>query len=195
VDPRDESSSDAELLRRSRSDAEAFRVVYDRHARAVYSWLAARTTSDEIALDLTAETFAEAFRVAHRFRSGTSDARPWLIGIAANLLRVAWRSKRVETRARERLGVLEATRVAVGDAMDEAIERLDAARGSHELEDALAELPRTQRTAVELRVTGDLPYGEIARRLGCSPGAARVLVFRGLRQLSRRLGDPDANPR
>ena len=195
MDRRDEGASDAELLRRSRSDAEAFRVVYDRHAPAVHSWLAARTTSDDIALDLTAETFAEAFRVAHRFRSGTSDARPWLIGIAANLLRVAWRSRRVETRARTRLGVLEETRIATGDATDEAIDRLDAARSSHEIENALAELSSSQRTAVELRVTGDLPYGEIARTLGCSPGAARILVFRGLRQLSRRLGEADANPR
>ena len=195
MDRRDETASDAELLRRSCSDAEAFRVVYDRHAPAVHSWLAARTTSADIALDLTAETFAEAFRVAHRFRSGTSDARPWLIGIAANLLRVAWRSRRVETRARKRLGVLEDTRIAIGDAIDEAIDRLDAARSSHELENALAELSSSQRSAVELRVTGDLPYGEIARTLGCSPGAARVLVFRGLRQLSRRLGEADANPR
>jgi RNA polymerase sigma factor (sigma-70 family) len=195
VDRRDETASDAELLRRSRSDAEAFRVVYDRHAPVVHAWLAARTTSDDIALDLTAETFAEAFRVAHRFRPGTSDARPWLIGIAANLLRVAWRSRRVETRARQRLGVLEATRIAIGDASDDTIDRLDSARSSREIESALAELSASQRTAVELRVTRDLPYAEIARTLGCSPGAARVLVFRGLRHLSRLLGEADANPR
>lgn len=195
MDRRHESASDADLLSRSRDDSEAFRVVYDRHALAVHSWLAARTKSDDLALDLTAETFAEALRVAHRFRSGVSDARPWLIGIASNLLRVSWRSRRVETRARERLGVLEDTRMAIGDAIDVTIDRLDSVRSAQALETALAELSASQRAAVELRVAGDLPYADIGRALGCSPGAARVLVFRGLRRLGRLLGEADANPR
>jgi RNA polymerase sigma factor (sigma-70 family) len=186
---------DADLLRRAATDPDAFRVVYDRHARAVYLWLLSRTDSPDLALDLLAETFAQAFRSAHRFRAGDADARPWLQGIAANLVRQAWRSRRVETRARVRLGVLEATRSLHGDAIDDAIDRLDSARISAELETALRGLSGAQRTAVELRVTRHSSSAEIARELECSAGAARLLVFRGLRHLKRLLGDLDAHPR
>jgi RNA polymerase sigma factor (sigma-70 family) len=189
------TSSDAELLRRCHSEPEAFRLVYDRHARAVHAWLAVRTGSDELALDLTAETFAEAFRVARRFRAGNADARPWLLGIAANLLRETWRSRRVETRARERLGILEETRLGADDSMDDVIERLDVARHAGGIEVALAALSKPQRRAVELRIERDSSYADIAAALGCSTGSARVLVFRGLRQLNRLLGDTDAHSR
>jgi RNA polymerase sigma factor (sigma-70 family) len=189
------NQSDAELLRRSASDPEAFRVVYDRHARAVYGWLAARCGSDDLALDLTAETFAEAFRVARRFRSGSADARPWLLGIAGNLLRVAWRTQRIETRARVRLGVLEATRVVLDDSMDDVIARLDREQRDGSFARALGALTASQREAVELRIQGESSYAEIAKALGCSAGAARVRVFRGLRQLDRQLGETDAGNR
>jgi RNA polymerase sigma-70 factor (ECF subfamily) len=186
---------DGELLRQARSDPDAFRVLYDRHARAVCGWLAARTGSEQLALDLTAETFAEAFRVARRFRAGPADARPWLLGIAANLLRRSRRARRVETRARERLGALEATRAALDDPADRLVELLDLARMAPELARALETLPQSQRTAIELRVGSESSYAEIAATLGCSAGAARVLVFRGLRRINRVLGDARALPR
>jgi RNA polymerase sigma factor (sigma-70 family) len=192
VEPPQGAPSDAELLRRVRDDPEVFRALYDRHAKAVYGWLASRSGSADLALDLTAETFAEAFRVSHRFRAGTADARPWLLGIAGNLLHVAWRSQRVETRARERLGVLEATRAVSDDDADQIVERLDLARNLPELGRALATLPDSQRAAVELRVAHECSYADIASRLGCTTGSARVLVFRGLRRLTRALGGLDA---
>jgi RNA polymerase sigma factor (sigma-70 family) len=170
-------------------------MVYDRHARTVFRWLAERAGSDDLALDLTAETFAEAYRVSHRFRPGTADARAWLLGIAMNLLRSSWRSQRVETRARARLGVLDETRDALDDETDLVLERLDLARSAPELGRALASLSTAQRTAVELRVVHESSYADIASVLGCTAGSARVLVFRGLRHLNRVLGAADAFPR
>ena len=192
MDARPEAPPDADLLRRARDDPDAFRVVYDRHAPAVFHWLAARSGSDDLALDLTAETFARAFQHARRFRAGGADARPWLLGIAANLLRMAWRSQQIETRARERLGVLEATRAALEDSTEHVVERLDLARSAPELGRALGMLSASQRAALELRIGRDSSYAEIARVLGCTPGSARVLVFRGLRRLNRVLGESDA---
>jgi DNA-directed RNA polymerase specialized sigma24 family protein len=93
----------------ARGDPTAFRVVYDRPSRAVYGWLFARSGREGVALDLTAETFAETLRLAGKFRAGEADARPWRIGIAANLLHSSWRHQRAEVRARERLGGLEQT--------------------------------------------------------------------------------------
>ena len=53
--------SDAELVRAARTDASAFRELYERYARRVYSFHARRVRDDELALDLTAETFAQAW--------------------------------------------------------------------------------------------------------------------------------------
>jgi RNA polymerase sigma factor (sigma-70 family) len=181
-------ATDAELLRGARSDPKAFRVLYDRHSRAVYGWLLARSGREDVALDLTAETFAEAFRLAGRFRPGAADARPWLIGIAANLLHSSWRHQRAEVRARERLGALEATRMFVDDHAEEVGERLDRSAGSARLAVAFADLPAGQRRAIEMRVNDGSSYAQIGEVLGCSTVAARVRVFRGLHDLKRILG-------
>jgi RNA polymerase sigma-70 factor (ECF subfamily) len=52
---------------------------------------------------------------------------------------------------------------------------------------ALEQLPRATARAVALRVTDELPYAEVAAQLGCSEGAARVRVMRGLDQLANLL--------
>ncbi len=54
---------------------------------------------------------------------------------------------------------------------------------------AMSRLPQTQIEAVQLRIADDLPYSEVARILGCSEGAARVRVSRGLTTLAAQLGD------
>src|SRR5262245_17769825 len=97
-------SSDAELIRAAGTTASAFGVLYERHALQVYSW--SRRRLEWAASDLTAETFAQAWLVRHRFRDEhDGSALPWLLGIARNVLRETVRLDRVETRARERLGL------------------------------------------------------------------------------------------
>jgi RNA polymerase sigma factor (sigma-70 family) len=90
--------------------------------------------------------------------------------------------------ARERLGALEQTRVFVDDHVEEVEERLDRAVGSARLSAAFADLPAGQRRAIELRVNHGSSYAQIGEALGCSTVAARVRVFRGLRDLKRILG-------
>jgi RNA polymerase sigma factor (sigma-70 family) len=177
--------TDAELLRRARRSADAFRAVYDRHARAVHGFLLRRTGDPVAALELTAETFAEAWLSRRRFEDRREgSAAPWLFGIARNVLAASVRRNELERRARERLGVLLAAE-AEPTPVDEAwLDGID-----DELEAALADLGHGQRRAVELRVLDERGYGEIAGELGISPGAARVRVFRGLERLRRRV-DP-----
>src|SRR5262245_50514196 len=167
--------TDAELLSRSRRSAEPFRELYDRHAAPVHAFLARRVGDRSVALELTAETFAEAWRCRGRFedRAGGSAA-PWLFGIARNVLAVSVRRGRLERTARERLGVrLEPAAVDVEPA-EAWLDGVDA-----DLEAALAALGEAERRAVELRVLDDLGYDDVARELGVSPGAARVRVSRG----------------
>ena len=82
-------------------------------------------------------------------------AAPWLYGIAANLLRRYWGEQTIETRYRERLGVLDQTRFS-GDTELDAIERLDATAVAERLQAALEALPAAYRDAVKLRVVDEL---------------------------------------
>src|SRR5580704_3604167 len=96
--------SDAVLLREARHDPAAFTELYVRHVDAVHGWL--RRRIEWAASDLTAETYARAWLNRGRFRDERDgSALPWLLGIAANLLADAARHDRIETRARERLGL------------------------------------------------------------------------------------------
>lgn len=177
--------SDAELLKRSKTEPEAFGVLYDRHARTVLAYLYRRTASPEMAADLTAETFAEALTSSPRFRPIANTALPWLLKIAQRQLNRTLRQGAVEDRTRQRLGM---NRVELDDESLTRIEELvDFAPLGAALRDALGALPTSLAEAISLRIAQDLPYSEVARRLGCTEGAARVRVARGLSKLSARL--------
>jgi DNA-directed RNA polymerase specialized sigma24 family protein len=114
-----EARSDAELLRRSGRDPEAFGVFYDRHAATVLAYFQRRTACAESAADLTAETFATAFRSRRRYRDTGVPAIAWVLGIARHLLADSIRNERIEDRARRRLGL---QRVELDD---EALRRIE----------------------------------------------------------------------
>lgn len=78
--------TDAALLDAAATSSDAFGTFYDRHAQAVLRFLYRRTDCAETAADLCAETFAAAFVQRRRFRDTGTTARPWLYGIAENLL-------------------------------------------------------------------------------------------------------------
>jgi RNA polymerase sigma-70 factor (ECF subfamily) len=81
--------------------------------------------------------------------------------------------------------------VAVDDLSLERIEALaDFATIRDEVRSALRRLPANQAKAIMLRVGYELSYDEVAQRLGCSPGAARVRVTRGLTRLANLLEAP-----
>ncbi|TML17735.1 MAG: RNA polymerase sigma factor [Actinobacteria bacterium] len=154
-----------------------------RHHRELLGFLVRRTADAQSAADLTAETFAEAFVARRRFRSfGEGSARSWWFGIGRHQLSRYARRQRVSYRYRRKLSV-ERTTVD-----DEALERIEALADLASLREvlsaALASLPSGQVDAIRLRVIDQLPYAEVARRLGCSEGAARVRVARGLSQLA-----------
>lgn len=180
-DPR----SDAELLRRSRRDPDAFVVVCHRHADRLQSWLRHELSDELIAQDVLAETFAAAWFASGRFRDQGEGAGPWLHGIAKNLLRRLRRDGAIEARARMRLGLP----VLDPDSYDVVLERLGAAQEFDRFSDEFDRLPAEQREALELRVIEALDYTEVGKRLRISPGAARARVFRALRSLRAQIGE------
>lgn len=83
--------SDAEIVYRSTNgDAKAFGELFWRHNGAVYGYLARRAGRD-IADDLVADVWLRAFRNRSNFDLAYLDARPWLYGIARNVLNAHWR--------------------------------------------------------------------------------------------------------
>ncbi len=178
-------TTDAQLIERARTDPEAFAALYERHVRSLHLWFRSRTGDPGIAMDLTAETFAQAALGLGRFRDQRGGtAGPWLHGIAANLLRTYYERKRVETAARRKLG-LTLDRYEGG--YEEVDDRAAAEAVGPELRDALAGLPPGQKRAVELHVIEERPYLEVAALLGTTEGAVRLRVMRALGSLSRKL--------
>jgi RNA polymerase sigma factor (sigma-70 family) len=170
--------TDAELIHAAESDAAAFAELYRRHVSAVHGWF--RHRLEWAASDLTAEAFAQAWLSRRSFRDEAGgSALPWLYGIARNVARESARRNEVETRARHRLGL--PTDLASEDGYAAAEERLSP---SVALSAALDTLPEHEREALELRVVDELPYAEVADRLGVRPAAARLRVSRALRRLS-----------
>ena len=168
--------SDAALLAAARTDARAFRELYDRYADRVLGYHLRRSRDEDAAHELTAETFAQAWLARARFRDEAGGlAAPWLFGIARNVLLTSVRRRRVEEAARQRMGVLAGPAPEPDDTWLEG------------LDEALNELPESQREAIRLRVIDDLAYADVARELGTTPAAARVRVHRGLSMLRSRL--------
>ncbi|MGI8713886.1 MAG: RNA polymerase sigma factor [Solirubrobacteraceae bacterium] len=176
--PRPELSN-AVLLHHSGADPAAFSELYRRHVDAIHGWLYRRI--EWAASDLTAETFARAWLIRDRFRDEHDGAvRPWLLGIAANLLADAARHDRIETWARERLGL--PLDLAAEDGYTEVEQRLSPRLV---LERHLRALAPHERDALELRIVQELSYEEVGRRLAIRPAAARLRVSRALRRLAQ----------
>ncbi len=178
-------ASDAKLLAAPAGDGEAFAVFYDRHARAVLNFFLRRTASPDVAGELAAETFAKALVSRRKFRGSAESARPWLMGIAQHEFKKWLRRGRIAMAARQRIGL---PRIEMDEESFERIEALvDFAPLRSQLLDGLSHLSPRLREALILRVAMDLPYPEVAERLGCSEGAARVRVARGLARLADAL--------
>jgi RNA polymerase sigma-70 factor (ECF subfamily) len=180
-DRADPSLTDTELLRHARQDPAAFGQFYDRYANAIHSFFVTELRDEEAALDLTAETFAQALAGLRRLRGQhASSGRAWIYSIARHLLSRHRERGRIETRARKRLGMP----LSYSEDAAAVEERLSAsARASS----AVAGLPPEQGDAIRLRVVEELSYADVAARLDCTPGAARTRVSRGLRQLEDEL--------
>lgn len=165
---------------------EGFPAFYRARSRELLVFFARRTYDPEIAFDLAAETFAQALTSRRRYRgSSEDDAAAWLYGIARHQLARYFRRGKVEARALSRLGV---ELPAVGSDELERVEELadlEALRSA--TVQALRRLASDQQRALELRVIEELPYREVAERLGVTEDTARARVSRGLRALAEHL--------
>ncbi len=178
-----EQQPDASIIERSIDDAAAFDAVFERHHDRVRRYVVSRIGPDA-ADDVVADTFVEAFRSRAGFDAGAgSDAAPWLLGIATNMLA---RHRAAERRWLERCA---SHPLEVGEAaFDElAVTRLDARARRGRIARAIGQLPARERVPLLLHVLGGCSYEEVARALDVPIGTVRSRISRGTARLRKEL--------
>ena len=175
---------DAVVISRSVRMPETFEAIFDRHFDAVHRYLA-RRAGRQRADDLASQTFVVAFERRATFRPDAPDARPWLLGIATNLLA---NDRRAERRLLETFA-----RVSV-DARQAVVPAGSAAESDRNLAAALAKLDPAQRDVLLLHAWGELSYEEIADALGIPLGTVRSRLSRARASLQAELDTAAAAP-
>jgi RNA polymerase sigma factor (sigma-70 family) len=157
-------------------DARAFERLFEQHFDSVYGYLA-RRIGPELARDLASETFARAFAARRGYDAGRGEPRPWLFGIAHNVLRRHYRDEERRLRALAQLEPRES-----GAAFPEE-SRLAA---------ALAALAVEERDTLLLFVWADLSYEQIAETLALPIGTVRSRLHRARGRLREALIQEEA---
>jgi RNA polymerase sigma-70 factor (ECF subfamily) len=171
-------------------DGETFAILFDRYWTDVVGFVSRRSAHDE-AVDLAADVFRVAFERRHAFIPQHDTVRPWLYGIASNLLRS---QRRREDRGRQAVRRL-AGRATV-DAHDFTADvdgSLDAATISPTLRSALLALSAEDRAVLLLAEWDELAYAEIAELQQIPVGTARSRAHRARRQLRAALATFELN--
>jgi RNA polymerase sigma-70 factor (ECF subfamily) len=164
----------------------AFEHLYRDHLRDVYSYSYYRIGNHHDAEDLTEQTFLQAYRHFERARreSNGRPLRPWLIRIAHNLA-----SNYHRDRSRRPESALESVDpLSHPHATEQVVEGREELR---EVMDGLTNLPEDRRDALVMRFALGMSNREIARALGRTDGATKVLIHRAIRQLEGELHEEE----
>ncbi|MFG3049600.1 RNA polymerase sigma factor [Kitasatospora sp. NPDC048239] len=165
-------------------DPEAFRELFRDHAPLVHRY-AVRVSGDrDLAEDVVSLTFLEAWRLRDRLLDHEAGPRPWLMGIAVNVLR---NTRRAARRHQAALGRLPA-RDTVPDFSDELVGRMADADQLAAAQRALKQLRRTEREVFTLCVWSGLGYAEAAAALGVPIGTVRSRLSRARTRLRKLAG-------
>src|SRR3954453_8725673 len=180
-------SAGPEPAQKARLDDD-FTQLYKAHLRDVYSYAYYRVGNHHDAEDLTEQTFLQAYRHFERAQreSRGRPLRPWLIRIAHNLAANYYRdrSRRPQTQL-EDASLISAPHDT--ETLVEGREALQAVLAG------VARLPDDRREALIMRFALGMDNREIARTLGRSEGATKVLIHRAIRQLEDRLKEEQGN--
>ena len=177
--------SDGAVIAESLETPGAFGVIFDRHGSTLLRFLARRVDPAE-AEDLLGEVFRIAFERRSAFERDRDSARPWLYGIAANLVAKHYRSEARRLRAMARASALRASaaRLLDDDPAERAVASADAGALWPRVVDAIGALPEAERQVLLLFAWEELSYEEIAQALGVPAGTVRSRLSRGRARLA-----------
>ncbi len=181
---------DEEIIARLRDgESWAMSVLYDRYARLVFS-LALKILNDRGAAEETVqEVFVKVWRRSREFDARRGKFSSWLTGIAHNHAIDELRRRRVRPAASEDNDDAMETVVDEGPApLDLALQSLERRR----IIDALREIPKDQRRAIELAYFEGLTQQEIATQLGEPLGTVKTRMRLGMQKLRALLEEPAA---
>ena len=181
----EENVEPAELAPAAKAELDrAFETFYRDHLRDVYSYAYYRVGNHHDAEDLTEQAFLQAYRHFDRARreSDGRPLRPWLIRIAHNLAANFYRDKSRKPES----AIEDADTISTTHTTESLVE------GREELKsilDGVQQLPDDRREALIMRFALGMDNREIARALGRTDGATKVLLHRAIRQLETMVSD------
>jgi RNA polymerase sigma-70 factor (ECF subfamily) len=165
-----------------------FSDCYRAHLRDVYSYAYYRVGNHHDAEDLTEQTFLQAYRHFERAlrESDGRPLRPWLIRIAHNLAANFYRDR----SRRPESAIDDASVISSPHTTESLVE------GREELQrilEGVQELPDDRREALIMRFALGMDNREIARALGRTDGATKVLIHRAIKQLEGMMEEAPAS--
>ena len=174
-----DSASDAEVIAASAAEPQVFGEIFDRHAHTLMRFLV-RRVGRQTAEGLVGEVFRIAFERRATFDAARTSARPWLYGIASNLV---LKHRRSEARRLQALGRLAGEREQAPTRDDDAGAVLDARAFWPQVAGVIDALPDGERAALLLFVWEDQSYEEIATALEIPVGTVRSRMNRARKRL------------
>jgi RNA polymerase sigma-70 factor, ECF subfamily len=185
--PAGPAEADAAVIEQSWATPERFAAIFERYFGQIHQYLA-RRVGDRAADDLAAEVFVAAFAQRQRYDTARDCARPWLYGIATNMIGT---HRRQEQRRYRALARSDASQVSPSDE-DQVAARVSASAAGPALAAALAGLDAGDRDVLLLIALAGLDYTETAQALGIPYGTVCSRLNRARKRLRQALGG--ANP-
>ncbi|HSS34195.1 MAG TPA: RNA polymerase sigma factor [Solirubrobacterales bacterium] len=180
-----DNRTDSEAIAASLAEPRTFGLIFERHFSRIHGYLR-RRLDDQLADEVTAQTFLVAFDRRADFDQRRPDSRPWLFGIATNLARNHRRREARELRA------IAGMTPDPGFGVDGVEARIDAERMRGLLAQSLADLPSEEADVLRLLVWAELDQPEIADALEIPLGTVKSRLSRARGRLQNALGLPPA---
>jgi RNA polymerase sigma factor (sigma-70 family) len=163
----------------------AFDELFARYAAPLKRMMLKNNCTDDLAGDLVQQTFLQLHRARHDF-DPTRTFRPWLFTIAMNLLRGHFRGTARRPEAPLEVEIVDPTSEELG------LSRLLEQEQAERVRAAVAQLPETQRTVIEMHWFEDRSFKEISDAIGVGLSAVKVRAHRGYQRLKALLEEKES---
>jgi RNA polymerase sigma factor (sigma-70 family) len=181
----EDQENDGETIELSWEVPERFGRIFDRHFASIFAFCA-RRVGPVLAEDIVNETFCVAFDRRHRYHSrDRPNARPWLMGIAINVMRHEFRRQLRERGALGRIPIEEYH----PDHDASVVDDFETASKIERVHGAITKLPSQELEALLLSALEQLTYEQIAEVLQVPVGTVRSRIHRARKHLGELTAD------